>query len=44
MELVEKFLVICHASLSGLSNSEKEEVASNIITEVNVLIFYSSLS
>ena len=38
MELVETFLVIFQASVSGLSRSDKEELAVHIIPEVNVVI------
>ena len=38
MELVETFLVIFQASVSGLSRSDKEELAMHIIPEVNVVI------
>ena len=38
MELVETFLVIFQASVSGLSRSDKEELAVYIIPEVNVVI------
>ena len=38
MELVETFLVIFQASVSGLSRSDKEELAVHIIPEVNVFI------
>ena len=34
VELVEKFLIIFQATLSGLSNSEKEQVALCLIPEV----------
>ena len=37
MELVETFLVIFQASVSGLSRSDKEELAVHIIPEVNVI-------
>ena len=46
VELVEKFLIIFQATLSGFSNSEKEQVALCLIPEVcelctlyNVLYF-----
>ena len=35
VELVETFLVIFQASVSGLSRSDKEELAVHIIPEVN---------
>ena len=38
MELVETFLVIFQASVSGLSRSDKEELAVHIIPEVNVVV------
>ena len=34
VELVEKFLIIFQATLSGFSNSEKEQVALCLIPEV----------
>ena len=34
MELVEKFLVVFQGALSGLSDSEKEEMAVCLIPEV----------
>ena len=42
MELVEKFLIIFQGALSGLNDSEKEEMAVSLIPEVCIpsLAFY----
>ena len=39
VELVEKFLIICHKTLSGMNVSQKQEIALYLIPEVSPYMY-----